>query len=372
MLLPWICDQHMFHVEHAGGLMEFSHVPRGTSSDVEHESFASCAEPICGGEKGTDSLDRSSDLADTCSVKILHKEHACADPAPADRAPDPSSGTGRSGGEQGAAALRRMSQKPGEAGEINRSHELAVIMHELRNALTPAVSYAQLANRSPYDQMFVRRALDRIAASLANAIAIIDETEPKKHSPYTKQNTNLCAVLQQLLLDLEPSLDRQGVGVDLHLPAAETPRVDDKDAPGDREVAITSGPCRQALMNVLLNAIQAMAVMPEPCVKTLSITVDERAEPGYLRLLIQDTGPGIPMEILPHLFEPFQTMRQGGTGLGLAITRSLIEGAGGRITASNLGDDERPTGACVEIVLPLATASPALNRVLPRALRKAG
>ena len=83
---------------------------------------------------------------------------------------------------------------------------------------------------------------------------------------------------------------------------------------------------QQAILNILLNGIQAM-----PHGGTLTIrgeVIEKMLQPGHprtLRLAIHDTGVGIPPENLGRIFSPFFTTKHRGTGLGLAITRSIIE-----------------------------------------------
>ena len=62
-----------------------------------------------------------------------------------------------------------------------------------------------------------------------------------------------------------------------------------------------------------------------------------------------DTGPGLPDEVLSHLFQPFVTTKAHGMGVGLSICRTIVESHGGRIQASNLPDG----GARFELTLPL-------------------
>jgi len=89
---------------------------------------------------------------------------------------------------------------------------------------------------------------------------------------------------------------------------------------------------QQVLLNLINNAEDAMS---EQGGGTLSITT-ERGE-GLIRLLVEDTGKGIPPELLPHIFDPFFTTKPvgKGTGLGLAIVYGIVTGHGGRIWAEN-------------------------------------
>ncbi|MGE4055173.1 MAG: sensor histidine kinase, partial [Vicinamibacterales bacterium] len=69
-------------------------------------------------------------------------------------------------------------------------------------------------------------------------------------------------------------------------------------------------------------------------------------------IAIRDTGPGIPAEVLPRMFEPFYTTKEvgQGTGLGLAIAYGIVHDHGGRITAGNHPDG----GAVISVELPAA------------------
>jgi signal transduction histidine kinase len=113
-----------------------------------------------------------------------------------------------------------------------------------------------------------------------------------------------------------------------------------------------AGRLRQALVNVIGNAIQAMdgqAGTPGPVIRVQTARLDAR------RILVQvsDKGPGIAAEDLPRIFDPFFTTRRTGTGIGLAISRNIIEGLGGRISVVST----RERGTDVRIELPLDSRS---------------
>jgi two-component system, OmpR family, sensor histidine kinase BaeS len=75
----------------------------------------------------------------------------------------------------------------------------------------------------------------------------------------------------------------------------------------------------------------------------------DRAEPGWVRFTVADTGPGFPVEQLPGLFDRFtKSETSGGSGLGLAIARDLVLAHGGSIEATN----GRGGGAMVTFRLP--------------------
>ena len=89
-------------------------------------------------------------------------------------------------------------------------------------------------------------------------------------------------------------------------------------------VAIDRDLFKQALLNLLLNAEQAMPEGGE-------IIIQASQEPGAVRLDVIDTGCGIPSEELSKLFRPFHTTKPGGTGLGLPTTLKIIRAHGGTI-----------------------------------------
>ncbi|MBI4640137.1 MAG: hypothetical protein HY731_05555, partial [Candidatus Tectomicrobia bacterium] len=101
----------------------------------------------------------------------------------------------------------------------------------------------------------------------------------------------------------------------------------------------------QALLNILLNAIESMG---EGGILTCSLHCEDGVE-RWLELLIADTGSGIPPEDLPKIFDPFFTTKKRGTGLGLAIAQQIIEGHGGEIRVeSQIGQ-----GTTFAITLPI-------------------
>ena len=107
----------------------------------------------------------------------------------------------------------------------------------------------------------------------------------------------------------------------------------------------------QVLSNLLVNARDALAGLPDGAPRRISISAAPGAG-GTVLLTVADTGGGIAPEIMPRLFEPFVTTKgaDAGTGLGLSICRDLITGMDGIIEAHNSEE-----GAVFTIALPAAT-----------------
>ncbi|MBW2452594.1 MAG: HAMP domain-containing protein [Deltaproteobacteria bacterium] len=96
---------------------------------------------------------------------------------------------------------------------------------------------------------------------------------------------------------------------------------------------------QQVFFNVIINAIQAMK---EGGTLLLQTDLVEESDQEMVRVLIGDTGPGIPAETLDNIFTPFFTTKTQGTGLGLAICRQLMEQQNGRIEIkSKVGEGSR-------------------------------
>jgi len=106
---------------------------------------------------------------------------------------------------------------------------------------------------------------------------------------------------------------------------------------------------QQVLVNLLVNAIHAMA---EGGVLTLTTRDHPAATPAaaaMVEIRIEDTGPGLGAELLRELFKPFITRKKDGTGLGLWISRSIVERYGGDLRAADREDGVR--GACFSVWL---------------------
>jgi two-component system NtrC family sensor kinase len=126
-------------------------------------------------------------------------------------------------------------------------------------------------------------------------------------------------------------------------------KIDTTLADGLPPIRGNSNQLRQVLLNLLLNAGQAMENSPRKEIHVFTAF----GEDGSVEIRVADTGPGIPDDVKSQLFKPFfTTKRRGkGTGLGLSVSRSIIEGHRGNICAEGAPGQ----GATFVIRIPGAT-----------------
>lgn len=104
---------------------------------------------------------------------------------------------------------------------------------------------------------------------------------------------------------------------------------------------------RQVFVNLLHNALDAMA---EPSTSERRLALRVSAEGDQVRIDVEDSGHGVPAEVLPHVFEMFFSTkrREDGTGIGLSVSREIVRSHGGDLTASS----EPGKGSTFSVLLP--------------------
>ncbi len=103
---------------------------------------------------------------------------------------------------------------------------------------------------------------------------------------------------------------------------------------------------QQVVLNLVRNAVEAVACSPGHDVR-----VALRAVGGAMELRVEDSGPGIPAEMMHRLFETFASSKPDGMGVGLSISRTIVEAHEGSLS----GENREAGGACFRVTLPLAS-----------------
>ncbi len=217
----------------------------------------------------------------------------------------------------------------------------ASIAHEINQPLfsimtSGEASLSWLSHAEP-DLSEVRELSSRIVADAQRAADVIDRI---RATIVRKEPEPIRIALNQLVEDavlfLEPEFKRQTIDVIVDLSADLSEIVADRIQ------------MQQVVVNLAMNAIQAMAVTP-PGSRRLVFRTRSTATTAVL--FVEDSGPGIPPDQMDSVFKTFFTTKPSGTGMGLAICRSIVEIHGGRILAANIPEG---AGAVFSVELPCA------------------
>lgn len=201
------------------------------------------------------------------------------------------------------------------------------VAHEVKNPLAIIMQGTEyLKNNIPRSDENISLAIKNIEDAISRADSVIrDLLDFSALSKLEIKPENFNLVIDNSLLLLKYQFEKNRI---------EVIKDFKQDLP---QVRIDKNRIEQALVNICLNAIQAMPDGGKLTLKTYERKTDK--EKGII-VEIKDTGPGIPGDILEKIFEPFFTTRReiGGTGLGLWVVKNIIELHGARIDIINRED----------------------------------
>jgi signal transduction histidine kinase len=199
--------------------------------------------------------------------------------------------------------------------------------HEVRNAFVAVKTFVDLLiERDPDTELagLVRREMRRIDSLVAQMLRFAAPTQPGR------KQIQLHTTLEHALQMVAPNLKSRSITLQKSLNAL----------PGT--IAGDDYQIEQALLNLFVNAIEAMGSDGTLTIETMNIAGDDALLTGTefagracTCVLVRDTGPGLSVEARDRLFEPFFTTKTQGTGLGLAITRRIVKENGGDISVSS-------------------------------------
>jgi signal transduction histidine kinase len=217
----------------------------------------------------------------------------------------------------------------------------ASIAHELNQPLGAIVMNAQTCIRwlrkQPPDTEAASAAAERAVRAGIRASTIVQETRDLLTKRRGQDEVvDLSVLVTEVINLLEREINEHGVRVRTHITAGVPPIVAD------------SMSMQQGLVNLITNALHATRVSGTTQ-RDIDIIID-RPDANHVRLAVADSGPGIPAEVLPRIFDSFFTTKAGGMGMGLAISRLAIEACGGRLIARNREEG----GAIFECLLPVS------------------
>ncbi|MFT3770873.1 MAG: ATP-binding protein [Minicystis sp.] len=222
-----------------------------------------------------------------------------------------------------------------------REELVTILSHDLRNALGAVLLAAQLASRSaelPDKEAAVKRQLGRITRQvgsinrLLSSILDVGRIERGRLSMERAPRAP-AAVAQEAIELVAPQAEDRGLSLTVQV-AQDLPPI-----LADRERMV------QVLANLLGNAVKFT--------RQGGVTLSARAEGDEVLFSVADTGPGIPDDQLPRLFDRYWQAPSGarqGVGLGLFVAKSIVEAHGGRIWVESAGED----GSTFRFTVPIA------------------
>ena len=222
----------------------------------------------------------------------------------------------------------RQSQKMEAVGKL-----AAGIAHDFNNLLTAILGFADIAERPLPADSPSRPPLAQIRRSGQQAAALT-----RQLLAFARRQ-----ILQPVVLDLNGAISDLGTMLSRLLGEDVTIRY--ALAPDARRVRVDLAQIQQVIVNLAVNARDAMPRGGELSIETSNIAIGTTPQPAvavpavsvpagaYVSLAVSDTGEGIPDDVLGHIFEPFYTTKAmgQGTGLGLATVHGIVKQSGGDI-----------------------------------------
>ncbi|MBD3161995.1 MAG: HAMP domain-containing protein [Candidatus Eisenbacteria bacterium] len=211
---------------------------------------------------------------------------------------------------------RTLEEDRGRLAERDRSLRAMVagIAHEVRNPLGGIQIYAELLEGDPKLTEAQRERVRKVLGEIRRLGEIVEEflSYARPQAP-EKSAVDPGGPVQETVELLSGLLEERGVRIDLQPPESEI------------RVRVDPGQLRQILLNLVRNAVEAV-----PPGGGVRVRWEEQGP--TVAVVVEDDGPGIPLDRREQVFEPFFTTKPEGAGLGLSIVRHLVEQNGGRIS----------------------------------------
>jgi signal transduction histidine kinase len=219
--------------------------------------------------------------------------------------------------------LRQAQADLAHIGRVTTMGELtASLAHEIKQpifaASTDAGTCLRWLARDPPDVAEAQEAALRLMKDVSRATEIIDRIRALyKKSPPQRELVDVNEIVHEMLVLLRAEANRYSIETRTEL------------VPDLPKITADRVQLQQVLMNLMLNAIEAMKdTAGELTIKT------EVNQGGQLLISVSDTGVGLPSEKTEQIFDPFFTTKPQGSGMGLSISRSIVESHGGCLWAS--------------------------------------
>lgn len=223
------------------------------------------------------------------------------------------------------------------------------LAHEIKNPLSTLVLNAQLLDEDLEEQVHdeetrrrLRRRVEGLVRETVRLRGILEDfLRYAGRMRLALQRHDVASLLSDLVDFFHPQCDQSAIVLRAEIPE------------GPIEAEVDEAHLKQAVLNLMLNAVQAMDG-PANAVPKGELIVRLEADDAEVRIHVIDTGPGIPADRLEEIFRPYVSGKRGGSGLGLPTSRRIAEEHGGRLTVHS----EPGRGSDFVIRIPRRRATP--------------
>ncbi|PXX43303.1 sensor histidine kinase [Undibacterium pigrum] len=211
---------------------------------------------------------------------------------------------------------------------------IRVLTHEIMNSLTPVASLSSTAQDMLNDLQLPQQnaadlalALDAISRRAHGLVNFVGSYRSLANVPVAQlERVQLQALLARISSLVSPMWQSRGGEIQFSV------------EPANLEAMLDPAQLEQALINLIKNAFEATASV-QPAIVSIRAQLSRGAR---LRIEVSDNGPGVPKDLIAHIFTPFFSTREHGSGIGLALVRQLVQGNGGTVRyADSVGGGAR-------------------------------
>lgn len=215
---------------------------------------------------------------------------------------------------------------------------IRILTHEILNSVAPVVSLSEMADAllqapdatAPEQQEDIKKSIQAIRRRSAGLLHFTETYRELTKVPQPRfEPTNTVALVERVLLLLAQPIQEHHLSVEKHFP------------PIAPTIPLDPGLMEQVLINLVKNAVEALAETPQPRL-VLSVA---KAPSGAVEIAVADNGPGISDELLAQIFVPFFTTKKTGSGIGLSLSRQIVHLHQGSLYATS----EVGVGSCFTV-----------------------
>ena len=211
---------------------------------------------------------------------------------------------------------------------VTLGNYVATIAHEVKNPLISIGGFAKRLMKAVTNDDLKRMAGIIATESIRLEHLTEDILSFSRKRPPHKEKINLTELFDDIKLLFETRMVENNFNLDIKIGK-------------DDYIYADKDQIKQVVVNLIANAMNAME-------HDGTVSIEYELKDDKTSIMISDTGPGIPLEVMPNLFKPFFTTSSSGTGLGLPICRKILNNHNGDLTVYN-----SKNGAVFTITLPV-------------------